>query len=60
MTSPSNAAPAVAASPYIKDVTVQNFMQEVIQASLQVPVLVYFTPPGAGHANNTDRCLRKW
>lgn len=28
---------------YITEVTVQNFMHEVVQTSLQIPVLVYFT-----------------
>src|SRR6185369_4085507 len=34
---------SASAASNIIDVTVQNFMQEVVQASLQLPVLVYFT-----------------
>ncbi len=43
MPSSPNTLSSAATSPYVKEVTAQNFMQEVIQASLQTPVLVYFT-----------------
>jgi putative thioredoxin len=45
MPSLPNETPAQMGSPFIKEVNIQNFMQEVVQPSLQTPVLVYFTAP---------------
>jgi putative thioredoxin len=46
-------------SPYIKEITVQNFMQEVVQASLQTPILVYFTAPWCGPCKQFGPLLEK-
>lgn len=52
LSTPANTTPAI-------DITVQNFMQEVIQASLQRPVLVYFTAAWCGPCKQYGPLLEK-
>ncbi len=45
-----NAAPAAAPAGLIKDATAQSFVQDVIEASQDVPVIVDFWAPRPVHA----------
>jgi putative thioredoxin len=44
----ASSSPIPEVASYIIDVNAQNFMQEVVETSLQIPVLVYFTAPWSG------------
>lgn len=53
--------PSAAPSPneWVKDVTMQTFMQDVVQASLKVPVLLYFTASWCGPCKQLGPLLTK-
>jgi len=59
MTSLSHAGLPADAASYITDITVQNFMPEVVQASLSQPVLVYFTATWCGPCKQYGPLLEK-